>query len=135
MSNPIKLAAAATAFAFALVALPAAATPVASFGGFAIKQAAPDDVEAVRYRRGGRGFGAGFATGVIIGGAFGAPYYYPPGPYYPGPYYYPGPAYYGAPYGAPPYSDAVAYCMQRFRSYDPRSGTYLGFDGLRHPCP
>jgi len=31
--------------------------------------------------------------------------------------------------------DPVAYCMQRFRSYDPASGTYLGFDGLRHPCP
>ena len=28
----------------------------------------------------------------------------------------------------------VGYCMRRFRSYDPRSGTYLGFDGLRHPC-
>lgn len=32
-------------------------------------------------------------------------------------------------------NDAVSYCMQRFRSYDPRSGTYLGYDGLRHPCP
>ena len=31
--------------------------------------------------------------------------------------------------------DAVAYCMQRYRSYDPRSGTFLGYDGLRHPCP
>lgn len=31
--------------------------------------------------------------------------------------------------------DAVAYCMSRFQSYDPASGTYLGFDGLRHPCP
>jgi hypothetical protein len=30
---------------------------------------------------------------------------------------------------------AVAYCMQRFRSYDPASGTYLGYDGRRHPCP
>jgi hypothetical protein len=29
----------------------------------------------------------------------------------------------------------VAYCQQRFRSYDPASGTYLGFDGLRHSCP
>jgi hypothetical protein len=29
----------------------------------------------------------------------------------------------------------IAYCQQRFRSYDPASGTYLGFDGLRHPCP
>jgi hypothetical protein len=28
-----------------------------------------------------------------------------------------------------------AYCMQRYRSYDPASGTYLGYDGLRHPCP
>ncbi|MGZ3311613.1 MAG: BA14K family protein [Xanthobacteraceae bacterium] len=25
--------------------------------------------------------------------------------------------------------------MQRFKSYDPRSGTYLGYDGARHPCP
>jgi hypothetical protein len=25
--------------------------------------------------------------------------------------------------------------MQTYRSYDPRSGTYLGFDGYRHPCP
>ncbi|MEP9354243.1 BA14K family protein [Xanthobacter sp. KR7-65] len=32
-------------------------------------------------------------------------------------------------------NDAVSYCMQRFQSYDPRSGTYLGYDGLRHPCP
>jgi hypothetical protein len=31
--------------------------------------------------------------------------------------------------------DAVAYCMQRFQSYDPRTGTYLGYDGERHPCP
>jgi hypothetical protein len=29
----------------------------------------------------------------------------------------------------------VAYCIQRFRSYDQRSGTYLGNDGLRHRCP
>ncbi|MDD1534162.1 MULTISPECIES: BA14K family protein [unclassified Bradyrhizobium] len=28
-----------------------------------------------------------------------------------------------------------AYCSQRFRSYDPGSGTYLGYDGQRHPCP
>jgi len=37
---------------------------------------------------------------------------------------------------APPVAgDPIAYCMQRFRSYDPASQTYLGFDGLRHPCP
>jgi hypothetical protein len=31
-------------------------------------------------------------------------------------------------------SRSVEYCMQRYRSYDPRSGTYLGFDGYRHRC-
>jgi uncharacterized protein RhaS with RHS repeats len=36
---------------------------------------------------------------------------------------------------APVEGDATAYCMQRYRSYDPASGTYLGYDGLRHPCP
>ena len=29
----------------------------------------------------------------------------------------------------------VDYCMRRFRSYDPNSGTYLGNDGYRHRCP
>lgn len=32
-------------------------------------------------------------------------------------------------------ANAQAYCAQRFRSYDPASGTYLGTDGYRHPCP
>ncbi|ABD87499.1 BA14K family protein [Rhodopseudomonas palustris] len=32
-------------------------------------------------------------------------------------------------------ADADAYCSQRFKSYDPGSGTYLGYDGQRHPCP
>ena len=27
-----------------------------------------------------------------------------------------------------------AYCARRYRSYDPASGTFLGRDGLRHPC-
>jgi hypothetical protein len=26
------------------------------------------------------------------------------------------------------------YCAQRYQSYDPASGIYLGFDGLRYPC-
>jgi hypothetical protein len=33
------------------------------------------------------------------------------------------------------YDDAIAYCLRRFRSYDPYSRTYLGYDGYRHPCP
>ena len=27
-----------------------------------------------------------------------------------------------------------AYCAQRYRSFDARSGTYLGYDGYRHQC-
>lgn len=27
------------------------------------------------------------------------------------------------------------YCSQRYKSYDPSSGTYMGYDGVRHPCP
>lgn len=27
------------------------------------------------------------------------------------------------------------YCERRFRSYNPATGTYLGYDGLRHRCP
>jgi hypothetical protein len=30
--------------------------------------------------------------------------------------------------------NSAASCAVRFRSYDPATGTYLGFDGLRHPC-
>ena len=30
---------------------------------------------------------------------------------------------------------SVEYCVRRFRSYDPGSGTYLGNDGYRHRCP
>ena len=30
---------------------------------------------------------------------------------------------------------AVSYCMQRYRSYDPNSQTYLGRDGMRYSCP
>jgi BA14K-like protein len=37
--------------------------------------------------------------------------------------------------GPPPEADAVAWCMQRYRSYDPRSGTFVGYDGIRRPCP
>jgi BA14K-like protein len=37
--------------------------------------------------------------------------------------------------GGPPAGDPVASCMQRFRSYDPQTGTYLGNDGQRHSCP
>jgi hypothetical protein len=53
----------------------------------------------------------------------------------------PPPGYYGAParvvYDMPPpgVADPVAWCMQRYRSYDPQSGTFKGYDGIRRPCP
>ena len=51
-------------------------------------------------------------------------------------YYYDDPGYYYAPdVYAGPDASAEAYCAQRYRSYDPASGTFLGYDGVRRPCP
>ena len=83
---------------------------------------------------GGGGFIPGAVAGALIGGALVGGYGYGPGYYAPGYYddqYYDD----GAVAVAPAGDDAVAYCMQTYRSYDPRSGTYLGNDGYRHPCP
>jgi hypothetical protein len=32
-------------------------------------------------------------------------------------------------------NESDAACSQRYRSYDPSSGTFRGYDGARHPCP
>jgi hypothetical protein len=63
---------------------------------------------------------------MIIGGIIASQhprYYYEDYPPYP--LYRPYPA----------WDSAIAYCMRRFKSYDPYSMTYLGYDGCRHPCP
>jgi hypothetical protein len=114
-------------------------------------------------QRGGRGFGrdvgfaagaaaAGVATGAAIAaGGYSDPSYYGGDNYAYDPNYDDSYAYdngatfatglpivtFGQP--APVEGPMVAsgdasYCAQRYRSYDPASGTYLGFDGLRHPC-
>jgi hypothetical protein len=94
------------------------------------------------YRRGAMVGGAALGAGAYYGsygygsgyGAYGGGY----GPYgygsYAGGYSPYGSSYgaYGSNYGG---DNAVAYCTQRFRSYDPSSGTYLGRDGHRHACP
>jgi BA14K-like protein len=137
---------AATAVVAGLVSFAGVASAMPIAGGPALGTAAPPNLETVRWGGRGWGWGAGIAAGAIVGGALLAPRYYGPRPYYygSGPYYAPGPYYadpgpYYADPGAypadPTGGDPVAYCMQRFRSYDPRSGTYLGYDGLRHPCP
>jgi hypothetical protein len=133
MKNRLSTLAVAALFAMSIVPFPNDASAMPFADGIALKNAAPTNIETVRWRghRGwGPGVGAGIIGGAILGGMLAAPYYgY--GPYYgPGPYAYePGPYVYGPGYGG----NAVAYCMQRFRSYDPGSGTYLGFDGFRHP--
>jgi hypothetical protein len=56
----------------------------------------------------------GLATGAIIGGAIAN----------------------SQAQAAPVYGgNGSAYCAQRFRSYDPASGTYMGYDGVRRSCP
>ncbi|MBN9580228.1 MAG: BA14K family protein [Afipia sp.] len=113
--------------AFLALALPATAAPL--MGGSGLAQAVPANVvENVqyyygggpRYYRGGRYYGhhhyndgaalgLGLAAGAIVGGAIAA--------------------------GAAQANQNAAYCAQRYRSYDPRSGTYLSRDGNRYPCP
>jgi len=72
------------------------------------------------------GIGLGFGTGLAIGSALAYPGYA---------YDYYDDGYYAPPVYAAPQADSTGYCMQRFKSYDPASGTYLGYDGQRHPCP
>ena len=102
------------------------------------------------YTRGyGPGYGIGVgaaavATGALIGGAIATQnqgYNYPdqnyPGymnQYYPG-YSSPGYVYSDASLAAYNNGDFVVYCEQTYRSYDPASGSYLGYDGFRHACP
>jgi hypothetical protein len=106
-----------------------AAAPLAD--ALAITKATDSRVETVRWGRGfGWGVGAGLLGGAIVGGALASPYYYGD---YSEPYYYP-PAAYGPGY-YPTLSSDASYCASRYRSYDPATGTYLGYDGLRHSCP
>ena len=141
------IAAAVMAAAMPLLVAPAGAAPLSS--PLALKNAAASPFETVQWRRGWRrgGFAGPAIAGAIIGGAilgatqpygYGAydGYGYAPGYAY-GPGYAYAPGYRRGYVAGPAYAagDAIAYCQQRFRSYDPASGTYLGYDGLRHPCP
>ena len=56
----------------------------------------------------------GLGAGVVIGSMLAAPRYAPP------------PARY--------YGNRDAYCAQKYRSYNPRTGTYTGYDGRQHYC-
>ena len=100
-----------------------------------------------RYRHGGGDALAagiiGFGAGAILGGALSQPRYgYYPGPVYvePAPVYVaPAPVYVRP---APVYTYAPAawtpewydYCEDRYQSFNPRTGYFLGYDGEYHLC-
>ena len=154
----MKIASKALAFALIatatpLLALSAGAAPMSS--PLMLRDAVAPSAETVQFRQGARGGqaggyrGGGFGgpaiglgiAGAVVGGALlGAtqPYGYQNYGYQNYGYQTYGyePAYDEGLVVAPAAGgDGVAYCMQRFRSYDPGSGTFLGNDGLRHPCP
>ncbi len=86
----------------------------------------------------------GLATGVIAGSALAAPRYYngpvyydPPVRYAPPPYPYRSRAYVQprAVYRAPAFSpEWIAYCARKYRSFNPRTGTYVAYSGRVRMC-
>ena len=130
-----SLTLASVAMTFALAASPASAAPV--MRGIAPAVSPQNElVQEVRwrgrghhyrggryYRRGGNGgaVAAGVIGGLALGAMMGAAASAPP------PAYGYAPGYSGG-------GDWIAYCSSKYRSFDPASGTYLGYDGLRHPC-
>ena len=108
-------------------------------GNFASRggaQFARGDRDHHRHFGPGFGFAAGLAAGSALGygygGYYGDPYY---GDYADNDYYDDGSqGYVGGPGYVVSGGADPSYCAQRYKSYDPASGTYLGYDGLRHPC-
>jgi BA14K-like protein len=89
------------------------------------------------YRRGGgdnwNAVGAGllgFGVGAIVGSALTPREVYvapPPPP--------PAPVYTRAGYGPPAWTpDWYTYCYSRYRSFNPNTGTFVGYDGYEHFC-
>lgn len=131
-------------------AAPATAAPLPSSIGV-LKSATASDIIDIRYRgRRGAGVAAGIATGLILGGIIASQpryYGYGPGPYYgyhyggPPPLFYGPQVFYPPGYYGPmvrpgygPRGDWMSYCFSRYRSFDPATGTYMGYDGRRHLC-
>lgn len=69
------------------------------------------------------GLGLGLGLLPFYGGYGGYGYGYGGGPYYSEPYYYSGGG-----------GGHVNWCINRYRTYDPRSNTFRGYDGLLHQC-
>ena len=113
----------------------AGATALAFAAGAVLATAQPAAARPWHHWHGG--FWPGAVAAGVVGGAIAAA----TSPFW-GPDYY---GYYGAPYpyGPGPYAYApgpvggggVAYCEAHYRSYNPATGTYLGYDGAYHQCP
>jgi hypothetical protein len=86
------------------------------YQGYSYDQGYYDD-----YRR--NDFWPGRVAGDIVGGAIGTADAIATAPF-------------RALNGNPSYAMGAnaSYCAQRFRSYDPTSGTFMGYDGRRHLC-
>ena len=85
---------------------------IATTGAFVAAGVSPAFAQRGRGRGRGGGWGRGDGVGAaIIGGAI------------------------AASAAEQQRQQAVGYCMQRYRSYDPNSQTYLGRDGMRYSCP
>ena len=111
----------------------AGAAALALTAGTVLATAGPASAAPWGWHR-GWGWGGAAAAG-IIGGALAAATspFWGPGYYYdysPGYAYAPGYTYdYVAPGGD------VGWCEAHYRSYNPATGMYLGYDGRYHPCP
>jgi hypothetical protein len=110
----------------------AQAMPVGS-GAPTVEKQTGANIETISHRRHWRGhrwrrhhdddwaYGGAFLGGVLIGSALNSAYYddyydYPPRRYY------------------RVADDHVAYCLDRYRSYDVETDSFLGYDGYRHRC-
>lgn len=104
----------------------------------ALATAAPAAARPWGWHHHGFGWGGAVAAGVI-GGALAAATspFWGPGYYdYDYPAYTYGPSYAVAPaYAYEPGGSGVGYCEAHFRSYNPATGMYLGYDGHYHHCP
>jgi hypothetical protein len=119
----------------AALALPTAAAPIAAPSSSPVVPTL--SVETVQWWGGGPyydyyapGYGYGYSWNP--GGSLPAPGYAPVPSNAPMPGYAPVPGYAS---GYQAGAADVASCMERFRSYDPVSRTYMGRDRRRHPCP
>ena len=104
-----------------------AATVAALIGAAALGLPAPAEAGHGHGHAWGAGL-LGFGVGAIIGSALAPREVYvvppPPPPYY-------GPVAYGPPPWTPGWYD---YCASRYRSFNPNTGYFVGYDGYPHFC-